>query len=828
MPTVQAQVAQANLATAIGVPNAVSTQYSTEVLLPVSGPVEVGVIVKQWTWWLADLFKFLAFADHVAQHIAAGRPLALHLRAPVVVDPYAPGTAFDNRIVRNARAAWREMTERLRIASAETGRMGTVADHNARLQAAFMRPVPRSERRVNVRSIRRGALSGVDANGRQLNIGLGDAERSAAMITDDLAHPTRIFRDAFDAGILRPTPTLFADPFLQANGRQRAIQLLNALIVDDGGPPLEAVTGDLANLIIRAIDDAKDLCPPRTRPVLSGANRPLRDLLAQWLVLRHVRFRSDAPSLLGANLDNVLGFTPLQVHPEWALRREEWIDLTFGQPDLVGPFNADGVPPQGSVRQKEFDASENELSLLVGETRQEGTSEGDVLTANAVRGALGAVYYSGPGTVQELTSDASNDAMFFEERRSVVHSLLQEISRTHGRSELARTRRVTSLEKARKAVGIDAKLAATHHRFHVRVPVHATIRLEDVGLTWCPRLDNPFMHLRSAVREEYDRAYAEYMMQNYVTVPVAPPIDWESFTVQTTCEIEGHDNGRDNAWFTIDVQNDAIIDGVDIRHTRADLARYSVTYESEGSAFENDPDTWNIYCTDLRANDPLTQITGKVVFETTDTTGEESEGTATISIPVLRYSPATMNALAQFDAQQQDYERKVQAIQARAAQYARIKRREMIERYEDFIQTRAIVFDILMRRVCSAAYRPAYSYYAEVIRRCIDWENAKLVFEARPMNDLIYTDFAPDHFMNSPGARLFLPVRLSAETVFLDTLQECGTAAFRASLAVALNEIDALRQRLLAQQDNVIQEFDDEFVIGDHLEAVVSNYDFGS
>lgn len=830
MTNVIAQVPKDHLATEMGSPNVQTVDYSNEILLPVSGPLAIAVIIRDFSRSIVDCARFLAFSKSASDYIKKiGAMDVTFAPSKLVDDPYYTLTSkFDTDFLDPIRTNWHNYLAKS-LKDKVSDPEAVLYHSGVRRVSTFPIEVKTSDVTTLARlSLSRGIPRSVPMTPDRPTLQQPKVYKQSKLL-EVLSNPNQVFRDAFEANILRSNNTLLRTDFLEVNTTEKLRLLLEALTKLFQDQAISSVPTGLLAATREAIKRSERLIPTPVRDVFVNLSEDLKRLLAIWLAIQLKRSRQAISGLLGKDLKGIFGFVPLLVYREWAFRREEKLELQFGKPDLRGPFLAEPVTPQGTLSREEYFATQNELTLLTAEQRQEIQTATQSIGASSLQRSLNTIYYAGQGSLNDLTSDAISDSILSEERRNVVDSILQQISKTRESTYLRRSAETSSTTLAKKSIGVDNKQSTTLHHFRVVVPVHATIYLENVGLTWCPRLSNPFMELRAVIRDEYNRASNEYKTQHYVTVPVRPAIDWEAYSASTQVDIsiEG-DTTRKG--FKIFVHVDLNSEGVDIRYTKADLSRATVTYESEGSWWENDPDSWCIYLVDIQASEPLHTITGTIVFETSDRHWytNEAEGVATVTVPILRYSEATINAFAQYEAQLEDYERKVQAIEARAHQYARIRQKELITRHERLDDLLKIVFNTLMRRVCSPLYLTQVSYYQEIIRRCIDWNQAKIEFELQRMNNLIYPDYPPGHFMNSPGIRLFLPVIRSAEDVFLDTMQECGTVFFRNSVNSARTKIDDFRQRLRNRTDKKIDEFDTEMVIGDHVEAVLSNYDFGT
>jgi hypothetical protein len=174
------------------------------------------------------------------------------------------------------------------------------------------------------------------------------------------------------------------------------------------------------------------------------------------------------------------------------------------------------------------------------------------------------------------------------------------------------------------------------------------------------------------------------------------------------------------------------------------------------------------------------------------------------------------------------------ATRSRAEQYGTLMRDEYAKRYDDPVYLCKEAFRSLLASILGDASVDQRSYYEELLGRCIDWATSKLVLEPAPADQLPYPEFLPDHFLNSPAARLFLPINREAEEIFFETLCQSGdqaTAADARAIKLRLkqcrNRIDTLSTGTKEEKAKlVLDAYDTEIVIGKHLEAVVSRFEF--
>jgi hypothetical protein len=776
MAVIQATVPQAHLATAMGNPNRLLVDYSTDILLPVPGPYLIARLRRDFLHGLMVVNEFLGFAEDAIPYFNAGGRLNLADNDGQVLMPRSGDTSpYGRMILPAARGALQaQMT----------------------LQAA-----------VSVRSLAPDVVYRQDE----------PMPASEALLTR-LSAPNLVFREMFEHGVIQRSPTLFNPLFRNTRTFNARCAIVLRRLLSTRAPLLpQAITPMLVTIAEQAVATAKEKHPSFLDREFATISLQTQRLLIEWLVVYHRDKSPAAPSQFNPDLTPDLGFQPSTFAREWALNRKEQMELLLGAPELRGPLAAEPVPPQGLYRREDYTSSQNELTLITAESRRSRTGEALALGGSLLRRELNGVYYSGAGTLNQLTSQASN-ALLVEERRHVVLSLVREISESRETSSVDVSTQLTSSTVVREAHGVDPKLSATHHRFKVVVPVTTTVEMYDVGLTWSPRLSNPFFALRQAIRDAYDGAYRSHLRQYYVPEPVSPTLVWERYVVSTDLNMKAENAQVITRKFTIPLSSGN-------RHDRPDLAGATVVWNQSESFWNDDPDHYTARLENLTFGGG--EIAGSVRLET-DEDDADFQGFAHIEVPVLRYTQETVDAFVQFELEMRDYNLKRQALEAQAHQYARIKEREFIERHEQREPLHQILFDALMRQVCAPSVAQHISYYKEIISRTFDWTNVKVEFEPAPLDTLAFPDFEADHFVNTLWVRVFLPIVRADEGTFFDALTACGSFQVRASVDVALNQVNAIRARLKNNGPDQIDQFSSEMVIGEHVEAVMSNHELAT
>lgn len=771
MAIVKAVVPQAHLATAMGNPNELLVEYSTEVLLPVPGPYLFMQVRRSFLQALIQLNDFLAFVEDYLHHRSTGGVL-----------PWGD--------VRSLHP--------LQVGLRDTSRYGRQILLPARAALASL-----AESKVDLRRV--SALK--RRNDASLTISL----------LERLAMPNRVFRFLFEAGLLVKPPTILDPKLANLKSFRDRCQLVLQHLLKPHAKRAPKRTPALQELALQALETAEAKYTGFLKDDFATLTAATRALLVDWFATYQQLVHPVVPAPFAVDLSVLLGFPASFLSREWALTRKERLRLAFGTPNLRGPLGAESVAPQGFFRKEEYLASANERILQRAESVRSTTTEGIQLSTAELRRNLDALYYSGAGTVNQLTQQGAN-VLLQEERRQSVLSMIRQVSESRENLSVDAVRQVSSTTVIHEARGVDPRLTSTHHRFKVAVPIQATAEMYDAGLTWSPRISNPFLMLRQAVYHAYDSAYHSYLRQYYVPEPVGPTIVWDRYTVSTDKNIEVANDNLVTEDFHITLPPGG-------SEERPDLAHCTVTWNQSESIWNDDPDHFTARLRDLSFSGGV--VRGTVRLETDDD-NSDWQGFAHIEVPVLRYSEETVNALAQHELAMQDYELKRQALEAQAHQYARIKEREFIERHEDRAPLLKLVFDALIRKICRPVLLQQVSYYGEIVSRCVDWTRAKISMEPVAMNALAYPDFEANHFINSTWVRLFLPIPKACEQNLQDVFAAFGTAQAQNSLAQAIARVDAIRARLAQNGPDALDAFSTELIIGEHVEGVMSDHELGT
>jgi hypothetical protein len=236
--------------------------------------------------------------------------------------------------------------------------------------------------------------------------------------------------------------------------------------------------------------------------------------------------------------------------------------------------------------------------------------------------------------------------------------------------------------------------------------------------------------------------------------------------------------------------------------------------------------------------DPNASITIRTRLQVIDEPNGANPDSIWLSVSVTKYKETDA-----YKQQLEDYTQEVevinparrQAVAAQARRYARLKKEELIARYADNPdELRDFTFVSLMRKMFGNA-DGHWSYYAGVIKSCIDWDKARMEHEPADPDNLVANGLSPYHFLNVRAVRFFLPLHEASEEAFFEAVGNTLDNNWRALFDTVKDYIE--RQREIVENLNAsddpddraqitLDRYDSDMVLGRHLEAVLSNTDF--
>lgn len=514
---------------------------------------------------------------------------------------------------------------------------------------------------------------------------------------------------------------------------------------------------------------------------------------------------------------------------EWAFQRTERLDLFPEKAVFRGPVSTQSVAPnselsrsrqtvfsEGSVRSTRSLRSAERLS---GETNTIGRRLGFALNNLTESSIQKEAEFTGTGTLLSTLSDR---------RRSIVESVIDRVS-TENEAQSAQFSGVESTASdSYIARGIDDDQATTEVAFQVVSPVQVEVRLEDIGLVWCPRVFEPFIGLLNRLRDYTVDARREYVAQHLVGDPARPVERYEYGTF--TQEIPA-DGTRRRANFPFEFLIPGNFEGWEV-----DADSSSVDFRNGTGDDYNWSDRWNLddlenWHAELNSvTQEGSRVVGSVLMTTTDPE-LLNLGFLTITIGMRKQSAESVEASRQYQLTQQEVENERQAVETRALQYARMRRTELIEKYDNEFDLRETVFSVLIQRIFQTTDAEHRSYYKEVIRSSIDWEKAAIRFEHAEVAVMGNIEYPTDHFLNSPAVRFTLPILRRSEDAFFQALADGANDYHEASSNKVQDFVGNYREKIEQwkvddAKELILDKFSREMVLGRHLEAVLSRTRF--
>lgn len=525
---------------------------------------------------------------------------------------------------------------------------------------------------------------------------------------------------------------------------------------------------------------------------------------------------------------------------EWAFLRKERVELELKAPKFRGPLSLDSVAPESELTVTQIHDNTTEIRSGTLQQHNDQQSKGHALSSQ-IKETMGTLFDYGSNLGQTMSEQGYGRDAFKGEKRASVESTLRLLSEQNLAHSL--NAQITSSSQAREyhTMGKDPLFATSEVAFEAFVPVTATHWLEAIQAVWCPRIKNPYLKLRRTIDEYRDTVEAEYLRENYVADPAEPLPTYEGI--------------EDKSVTTKKIRDSDIEDGetyteiVTISLSSAEREAGYQLSDDVRTSFEQDDDAWtnaiesNQYTIDppvilYRRENSHIRIQVKYKIHDENFINPNS---IWIKVSVTKFKQTQA-----YREQILEYRRIVnhvnparrEAIQAQAKKYARLKREELIRKYENNQQElQDYAFVSLMKNIFQDADNGDWSYYLGIIKSSVDWTRARIEPEPSAPEHLAATGLSPYHFLNTNAMRFFLPVHLGSEEAFFEALSESVDDEWRALfkkvrdyIARQREIVELMRERMNSDdiQQLKLDEYDTELVLGRHLEAVLSNHPFGA
>ena len=322
-----------------------------------------------------------------------------------------------------------------------------------------------------------------------------------ATILHGLARPNVVMADMLALGLVNASGTWLGDEL--ANAADVVAELAARLDAQAGGVAVRErelrVLIERATALLETLGVTGSALLARieeTVPVRRG-------------VYRYVVWKGDLLNTLDPSIVPLPDDTVIVGSREWAFSRTERLSIEVGTPTFRGPFATDAVSPAS-----ELVTSESSLQEVVAFSEETSgrassrTSETATFNSSTFRQALSHMAEEGVNDEAAFSQDTTLFESLRERKREAIDRTLTQISINNERRTAVVGRTVTSTARSYTTRGKDVRYATTEVSFQVAAPIDVEIRLEDVGLVWCPRMPSPFMALHQVINALEDRGSA--------------------------------------------------------------------------------------------------------------------------------------------------------------------------------------------------------------------------------------------------------------------------------------------------------------------------------
>ena len=530
--------------------------------------------------------------------------------------------------------------------------------------------------------------------------------------------------------------------------------------------------------------------------------------------------------------------SPVVNSREWAFLRLEELEITFGKPVLRGPFSVKAVAPNSTLTVSDSLLISDQAETAIGNLRTTARGSG-IMLANQLQEKLGGRFDYGTNLGQGIADGGFSQDMQTDAKRSTVLQTLTEFSEANAAQTISTTSSDTTRTREYITNGKDPLRATSEVAYEAAVPIDVKHYLRGLQLVWSPRVDNPFQSLRDSIDSFRDGVEADFSAENYVTDPREPVETFDSYErIAARSEALTRDYIDSNEGEVIEAK-------IIIRLSDADRqAGFQLSDDVQCELVHDEvSDPWPTHHywlrkpkVEINSSAGAASITVRVLLHIFNDDNRPNTIWISASVTKFKLTDAYRQQVAEYTRQVQDLNpARREAVKVQARRYGRLRTEELIARYEDNSEElKDYAFHALMKEMFGAEDGD-WSYYAGVIKSCIDWEKARLQMEPADPTSLGAEGRSPYHFMNVRGARFFLPLRSAAEGAFFDLTNAMVDAEWIKLFETVRDYVT--KERILVARLNASQQaadrrqieldsYSSELVLGHHLEAVLSNHDF--
>ncbi len=803
--------------------NAIRVNYKTNLLAPSLGPVSLGNQFTAVTWLLVPIL-------HTFIEVIELSKLILNTEIVSLPKKDDPEWTSSNRRIQVKHSFSEQFTAPL-INYASRLREQTKIEATTLVAT----PITRGSQAVN---------RGINNNFAQMEIAGKRAE--GLSIANDIADFLQVFavpnfvkRDLFRAGILKNNGSIIDSNFLKLNREEHIGTLIEALLRSTTKSEATAATTYYTKTTLAKLS----LANSRYKDIASAISL---DQALQANLSGYVQSQFSTGTLEPFDSD-------LDTEREWGITRYEELRLGLGTPFFRGPISAHSVSPKSKLTLSQASSIETELASIAVDSRISST----VMTDSAISSSQFQMHLENLSEFGITNANAfSSTSTLFESlnevRRSTIQQVANTISETNERRVLSRSSRRIVQSSEYVTEGKDEKLATTELEFQVVVPAKAQVKLLDVGLIWTPHVYEPFTPLRKLISEYKEQVKNEYINQYQIPTPAQPEPTLEKDRVihKTQFVVEpGNLNadGRIKGSFEYDLHSFMYGD-VGLGSTKTvDVDK--IDWKIEGQVVSAEWVDIGVYPMDgvvqnLSFSGDVLRGDYIVSWKVPSRKAIVGGASLSLDIPIFSWDAKSVAAYRQYEASIKESKDQKVSISARAKQFAELKAQELIQKYEAQYDLTKESFRQALKAIYgtndSSIPEDRKTYFEQLLASCIIWPESSTVFSSAQLETLFYKDLLPDHFLNSPSVRLFLPIKRSAEKSFFEILKQMNqemqkfegespdfyTTAQKIRDSVESYRSEIEKRKNLDSSQLVLDSFDTEIMIGHHLEAVLSRFNF--
>ncbi len=790
---VNTSINQTHLPQDIAVPNEFVSYANSFILMPMLGPLTINKRIKTVAQAIYYLNKFVDLIDSAVD-------------VAVKID--------SNSINLHTDLGFRVATDVVDDVSSEIGRASIGASRATTTLLSAVSPTVASY------------SSGILGRASDPSIAVA-ATAPASVLLRLISQLNPVFDMAFDAKKIVKTGVL-----VNANEVQQYKVLNNNLLkytylLEKFIKPSKATDANIANyltLFKSGADYANAFGPNTARMMLNGGARPIskkaKNLIARFL-FDALDFDFD---LYGKG--NLSGANANSEEAEWGLIRRDKITVTIKEKLLRGPIETSSVSPNAvSEVVNSFE------SIISSTSGKEDVSSTSTLTRQS-RSIADNIATSITNSVE---SGARNQSSF--NNNSLVRNSMTERLSSASREELrliSQMNRVASISSYEERIsrstmykteGIDDQLSNTEVLFESFAKTAVSANVDDIGLVWCPRITAPYMNINRQIYRAARQARIDYRRINYVVDPAEPPLHYETQEVYSEIHIRGR-NESQQASKSITIPANLVSDDWELDEDEVVTGFRNGTsddYNWDEAWNWDDLENWSTTLLSLTRRGNIIDVT--VRLETTDPE-YFNRGFITIALYFKKLTEESKSALSAYERQRETSNLERRSVNVRARQLADLKKQELItSTVKSHNEIKKILIYNLLRHISVIEKRKNISLYYETLKSCLDWDSVHI--ENEISSNPPFPLYPHDHFINTPAARLFLPVRKEKEADFVNLMKLFATSVYASKIDNIVNTVKARRTDLQNMANPpVLFSYDDEIVLGVHRENVFSNTNF--